>query len=86
LSELPHPEAEAEEAKQGTRQEQGTSETMAFGEFSQSPAAQNPNTVAGSETCQDMHVFMMNVFLRPEEDFRKVSPEEICLQMEEVPH
>jgi hypothetical protein len=76
LSELSHPETsrkqppEEEEAKQGTGQEQGpglgqeqaTSETMAFGESSRSLAAQNPNTIAGAETCQDMHVFMMNVF------------------------
>jgi hypothetical protein len=61
LSELSHQEdAKQEEAKQGTTgQEPNTGETMAFGEFSQSPAAQNPNAVAGAETCQDMHVFMM---------------------------
>jgi hypothetical protein len=85
LSELSHPEAGQEEAKQqeeaakqqeeeeATQQEPNTSETMAFGEFSQSPAAQNPNTVAGAETCQDMHVFMMNVF----EDRKKISEKEV---------
>jgi hypothetical protein len=33
--------------------------TMAFAEFSQSPAAQNPYTVAAAETCADMHEFMI---------------------------
>jgi hypothetical protein len=77
LSELSHPEAGQEEPKQqeeaAKQQEPNTSETMAFGEFSQSPAAQNPNTVAGAETCQDMHVFMMNVF----QDRKKISEKEV---------
>jgi hypothetical protein len=99
LSQLSHPESsrkkppEEEEPKQGTGQEQGpgqgqpqaTSETMAFGEFSQeSPAPQNPNTVAAAETCQDMHVFMMNVF----QEQKKISEKDIRqirLQMEEEP-
>jgi hypothetical protein len=33
--------------------------TMAFAEFSQSPAAQNPYTVAAAEACADMHEFMI---------------------------
>jgi hypothetical protein len=87
LSQLSHPDTsrkqppEEEEAKLGTGQEQGpglaqeqaTSKTMAFGEFSQTPEAQNPNTVAAAETCQDMHLFMMNVF----EDQKKISEKEV---------
>jgi hypothetical protein len=88
LSQLSHPETsgkqppeEPKQAEQGTRQgqgpgqgqEQATSKTMAFGEFSQSPAAQNPNTVAAAETCNDIHAFMMNVF----RDQTKISEKEV---------
>jgi hypothetical protein len=70
LSQLSHPETSRKQPTEGTGQEQGpgqgqeqaTSKTVAFGEFSQSLAAQNSNTVAAAETCNDMHVFMMNVF------------------------